>query len=419
MKDLTPFIQTWRYGLHRALTRHSILYRVADQCRGPQTFTYRIALADPADLARVLTLSEQFALVMSVRSVRVARVRGYVDVEIALPRALHRALPAKRLPRRGGTWVALGQTTTGTPVHVDLAGNRSCHALVCGQTGSGKTVTEQLITWTLAQDNDPNAVCLILIDGKGGSSWWGFDHAAHLAHPVISEPHEAMAALGWCLAELDRRKADRRRTPRVFIVIDEIRELLDLAGDPVTQAVQRITSLGRDLGIHLIAATQHPLVDAVGGSFAKANFVLRLTGAVVNAQAAYVATGVRNSGAEQLQGNGDFLLSAAGQLHRLQVGLVGNYEFGLLPRAEHTPRLDLDNLDLDRVLDVTPISPRADDLEPDHVAVALASNRGINWLQGELGIGGTKATRVREFALAIRAKLHELGYGIQPLPQSV
>jgi len=410
---LRPYVATWEHGLYQTLTRHSIIYRVEDKARGPQVFTFRLWLADPADLNKALSLSEQLALTMSVSSVRVARHLGLVDVEVALPHSFHRPLPVRALHRKGKTWVALGQTATGTPVHVNLSGNRTSHALVSGMTGSGKTLTQQLIAWTLATDNNPRAVNLLLVDGKGGTAWWGFERAASLAHPIIGDPSEAVAALIWCVTELDRRKTDKQRLPRLFVIVDEVRELLDVGGDPVAEAIRRIAALGRELGIHIIVATQHALTDAVGGSIAKANFPLRLTGSVVDANAAYIATGVKNSGAESLQGNGDFLLTVAGQVHRLQIAIIGNRELGRLPRVETTPHLDFGDYDPVRVLDVTG-RPKAYDLEPDHLAIALATNRGINWLQSALGIGGRKATRVRRFAQAMQAKLDEMGYSVIP-----
>lgn len=319
MNRLQPYVATWERGLYQTLTRHSIVYQIGDKARGSQVFTFRLRLADSADLKKALSLSEQLALTMSVSSVRVARHLGLVDVEIALPKSFHKALPVNTLRRKGNTWISLGQTATGAPVHVNLAGNRTCHTLVSGQTESGKTLTQQLIAWTLATDNDPQTVNLLLIDSKGGASWWGFERAASLAHPII----------------------------------------------------------------------------------------------VVDANAAYIATGVKNSGAESLQGNGDFLLAVAGQVHRLQIAIIGNRELGRLPRAETTPHLDFGDYDPVRVLDVTS-KPKAYDLAPDHLAVALATNKGINWLQNALGIGGRKATRVRRFAQAMRAKLDEMGYSVIP-----
>ena len=106
---LRPYVATWGRGLYQTLTRHSIVYRVSDQARGPQTFTFRLWLADPADLNKAFSLNEQIALTMSVSSVRVARRLGLVDVEVALPKPFHRTLPIKALRRKGHTWIALVQ----------------------------------------------------------------------------------------------------------------------------------------------------------------------------------------------------------------------------------------------------------------------------------------------------------------------
>jgi len=414
---LRPYVGTWERGLYQTLTRHSIVYRVEDKARGPQVFTFRVRLADPADLNKTLSLGEQMALTMSVASVRVARHLGLMDVEVTLPRSFHRPLPVRVLQRKGKTWIALGQTGTGTPVHVNLSGNRTCHALVSGMTGSGKTLTQQLIAWTLATDNDPRAVNLLLIDGKGGSAWWGFERTASLAHPIIGNPSEAVAALTWCVTELDRRKTDRQRLPRLFVIVDEVRELLDVGGEPVAEAIRRVAALGRELGMHIIVATQHALTDAVGGSIAKANLPLRLTGCVVNSQAAYVATGVKSSGAETLQGNGDFLLTVAGEVHRLQIALLQNRDLGRLPRTEATPRLDFGDCDPVRVLEMTE-RPTQKPIEEDYAAVAyaLATACGVRTLRKQFGPMGTdRARRVRDFAHTLRAQLADLGY-CYPLP---
>ena len=410
---LRPHVAAWEREIQRLAGRNEILCQVADKVRGPQIFTFRLHLADPGHLSKLLSMEEQLALVLGVPSVRVARHLGLVHLEIALPGPFHRPLPVRALNRKGGSWVTLGQTAVGTPVHINLAGTRTCHALVSGITGSGKTIAEQLIAWTLATDNEPNAVNLLLIDGKGGTAWWGFERLPHLPHPVIGDPGEAIAALTWCVAELDRRKTNGQRRPALFVVVDEVRELLDAGGEPVAEAIRRVAALGRDLGIHIVVATQHALVDNLGGSIAKANLPLRLTGRVADATAAYVATGVKSSGAEMLQGNGDFIVTVAGVSHRLQVAMLTNREIGRLPRVEITPRLDFGDYDPARVLDVVD-KPGPDPVEPDQVAVALASGKGITWLANELGVGSSKARRVREFAQLVADKLAELGYTIIP-----
>jgi S-DNA-T family DNA segregation ATPase FtsK/SpoIIIE len=413
---LRPHVAAWEQALHGLLRHQEVGCQVVDAVRAPQVFTFRLQLADPAQLSKLLALEEQLALVLGVPSVRLARHLGLVHLEVALPRAFHRSLSVRALPRKGRSWVTLGQTATGTPVHVNLAGTRTCHALVSGITGAGKTVTEQLIAWTLATDNEPQQVNLLLIDGKGGAAWWGFQHLPHLPHPVIQDPGEAVAALSWCLAELDRRKANGRRQPALFVVVDEVRELLDVGGQAVAASIQRIAALGRELGLHVVVATQHPLADALGGSIAKANLPLRLTGRVADASAAYLASGVKDSGAEALQGNGDFLVTVAGECHRVQIARVGNREFGQLPRAEGeaTPRLDFAGLDLDHVLDLTARpAERAIPIEdePEALAYALATGCGVKTLRARYRPMGTgRARRIRDLAAAVRQAWQAQGY---------
>lgn len=415
--NLQLYAQMWSRHVWQMMARNEIHCQVADAVRSPQVFVFRLRLGDPGDLRKVLALGEQFALTLSVPSVRVARHLGFVDLEIALPASFHRSLPVKALRRRGGAWINLGQTATGTPVHVNLDGNRACHALVSGITGSGKTVCEQLIAWQLAMGNEPGAIGLLLVDGKRGRAWWGFDREAHLVHPIVADTNEAIAALTWCVAELDRRKTNGN-IRRLFVIVDEVRELLDVGGEPVAEAIRRVAALGRELGMHLILATQHPLVGALGSSITKANLPLRLTGMVTDANVAYIATGIKGSGAECLQGNGDFLLTVAGQVHRLQIGIVGNREIGRLPRVEDTPRLDFGDYDPVRVLDVTPKPNPAKSIEdePGAVAFALAMGCGVPAIRSNYGPMGTRrAMRIRDFAAAIRAMLANLGYSY-PLP---
>lgn len=408
--ELSGLTHLWARGIQQVLYRSTVPFRFVAAVRGPQVFTFRLALQDAAQLSKALSLGEQFALQMQVDAVRVARSKGLVDVEVPMPRSLRKPLPARALAQPGGTRVTLGQTGTGIPVRIDLAGNGACHGLIAGTTGSGKTVTEQLVAWALANGNDPSAVRLILIDGKGGVHWRGFEREAHLCHPVIADTAEAVAALGWAVAELDRRKRNGQQSPRIFVVVDEVRELIALGGTAIGEAICQLTSLGRELGLHLLLATQYPVAEALGGTVAKANLPLRLVGRMLNASDAYVASGVKDSGAETLAGNGDFLAAAGGALVRVQVGMATHRELYQLPRAEGEPsRLDLAAHNLDRALVATA------GLQPEHLALALATNRGSRWLSTELRIGGDRAGRLRRFAIAVLRRLEELGFEIVAL----
>lgn len=408
--ELKQIAQMWGRGIQQVMYRNTIPFRFVTAVRGPQVFSFRLYLEDAAQLSKVRGLGDQFALRMQVDRVRIARTKGLIDVQVSLPKEFHKVLPSRMLAQQGGTWVTLGQTATGTPVRIDMAGNGTCHGLIAGTTGSGKTVTQRFIAYVLASGNEPTSLKLILIDGKGGVHWRGFQREAHLAHPVIGDAREAVAAFAWAVIELDRRKESGRRTPCIFVVVDEVREVLTLGGQAVSDAIARLTSLGRELGIHILLATQYPVADALGGTVAKANLPLRITGRVLNATEAYIATGVRDSGAENLGGNGDFIVATGNRLVRLQVAMATKRELYQLPRIEGTvPHLDLERLNLDRALAVTP------GIQPDHLALALATNRGSRWLSGKLRIGGKRAGRLRKYALALLEALEELGYEIVAL----
>jgi len=410
--SLRTLSNMWTWGLQRTLQGSRISFTIISAIRGPQVLTYRIRLWRSEDLGKALKLGEQIAYNMAVSSVRVARNGGLIDVEVALPERFKKTLHVATLPARKGAWVGLGRTPAGAAVYANFAGTRTCHALISGMTGSGKTVAAHLIAWTLARNNaDHRNLRLILIDAKGGVRWRGFEREAHLAHPVIDNAPEAVAALSWALAEMDKRKQARQSEPAIFIIIDEIKELCDLAGKAVAEAVSRIAALGRELGIHLIMATQHPNVDAVGGAIAKANLPLRLTGAVVSSRDAYVCTGVRDSGAEKLQGRGDFLITVGPDTHRVQMAHIRPVDLHKLPKASERSRLDLEQYELDRVLDVT------DALDPEHVAVALVEDRGIRWLKEALHIGQDRATIVRRFTTRLKDALQRQGYGVYPVPE--
>jgi len=420
--NLRPLVANWQRQTWQVFARHDIAYAPVDTVRTSQVLACRLRLHDTGKLTKALSLGEQLALALGVQSVRCSRHLGYLDVEIALPATHHRALPAGVLKRKGGAWITLGHTAFGTPVHVNMAGALAPHALIAGTTGCGKTVAGQLIAWTLASGNDPCHVQLLLIDGaKKGAAWYGFEREAHLIHPIVKDSNEAVSALSWAVAELDQRMEQRRHGPRLFILIDEVRALLNIAGKDVALAIEYIASTGREFGVHIIVATQHALSDGLGGSIAKANLSMRLTGRCTDANAAYLATGVRGSGAERLQRHGDFLLTVAGASHRLQVAQPGRRDIVHLPRASTVSQLDLD-LHLNRVLDVAD-APRSSERarksvedEPHAVAYALASGCGVPALRERFGPMGTRrAQRIRDFANTVRQALADFGY-TYPLP---
>lgn len=409
--------------------QNSIPFNIHQRIRGPQVMVFRLGLAQPKDLPKILGLGEQIGLALGVDSPRVARKRAFVDIEIPLDSRYHVPISARSLARKGRLWLSIGKTLEGQPINIKLDGTLASHWLVAALTGGGKTTVLRLLVWELADQNppasigatiEPGGLHLLIIDGKGGTNFQAFSHLPHLPHPIIADACEATRALAWALAELEVRKKAGRSLPRLVIVVDEVAEVLEIAGERAAEALRRITALGRELGVHLILATQHPTANVLGGSLAKANLGFRLIGRVTDARASVLATGQKDLGAHLLRGNGDFLAVVGDVGHRVQTALVTEDDIARLPRVDSTGALPLLDLDLERALSVGLTAPdgetvenRAEPVTPQQVATALAFQRGYNWLCQHLGIGSAKARRIREeWEYPILAELNRLGFTI-------
>ena len=402
---------------------NEIEYSYADKpIRTSRLLTFPLWLNSTRNLDAIVSgkIEEQVAYGLGVDMVRISRRRDVIMVEVQLPKEYHKPLLAGALQRKGGTWITLGEMAQGGQVHLNMAGNLYPHALVAATTGGGKTCAMRLMLWELALHNSPDQIHVLVIDGKGGADWRDFGKLPHLLHPIIADPVEAFAALAWLLKEAERRKDSGETRPRIFVFIDEIRELLAQSGGKdgdAALAIQRLTSIGRGLGIHVIIATQHPTSEVLGGSIAKANLPLRLAGRVMGAPASVLVTGQKGLNAHRLYGEGDFLADG----HRLQVAYLDERHMTKLPRNGHDPHhIDL-SLDLARALGVAKHGS-APTLEAAQVAWALwdffARKDQINQpsakaVRDHFGGGMDGARAVRDFAQQLAAQFDALGMGLR------
>jgi S-DNA-T family DNA segregation ATPase FtsK/SpoIIIE len=142
---------------------------------------------------------------------------------------------------------------------------------------------------------------------------------------VASDPGEAAQQLAGLTREMERRDAERRSRPLLVVAVDELADLLQTGGKLVEQALSRLAQRGREAGIHLVACTQKPSAQLMGSAM-RANFPVRLVGAVASRDEARYATGIPDSGAEKLGGRGDFLLVTKGDALRFQAAWIGEDE---------------------------------------------------------------------------------------------
>jgi len=229
----------------------------------------------------------------------------------------------------------LGLNEHSTPLLARLPSPDVAHILISGTTGCGKSVLLRTIAASLLLGNTPEVVRLLLIDPKGRTFPSSFN-APHLVRPVITEPSAAVEALRSLVRLLAVRDQRGETLPRIVICIDELADLV-MSGDGVGAPLERLVQRGREAGLHLIAATQRPSAAILSG-IVRANFPLRVVGKVVSSDDARIAAGRGGTGAERLQGRGNFLAVCGEQVTRFQAAYSTAQD---LPGNGHLPQTPL------------------------------------------------------------------------------
>jgi S-DNA-T family DNA segregation ATPase FtsK/SpoIIIE len=363
--------------LETVLEDYGVRGRIAEIRPGPVVTLYELEPAPGTKSARVIGLADDIARSMSVTAVRIATVPGRNVIGIEMPNARRETVLLSEL-LVGEDWhkhpgrlnLALGKDIGGTPVIADLA--RMPHLLIAGTTGSGKSVAINTMILSLLYRLSPDECRFIMIDPKM-LELSVYDRIPHLLAPVVTEPAKAIGALKWTVREMEKRyramsqlgvrniagyneKAiaarDRgevmtRRVqvgfdpetnrplfedqplaleplPMIVVVIDEMADLMIVAGKEIEAAVQRLAQMARAAGIHVIMATQRPSVDVITGTI-KANFPTRISFQVTSKIDSRTILG--EMGAEQLLGQGDMLhMAGGGRISRVHGPFVSDEE---------------------------------------------------------------------------------------------
>jgi S-DNA-T family DNA segregation ATPase FtsK/SpoIIIE len=312
--------------IEAVMASHRVPGRVWGATITPRFIRFQVTTALGTRVNKVSDLSEEIALSLGVRSTRVYRQNGAIQVEVPReqPEAV-RLLPlCQRVGQAPPLTAVLGLDEEGTPLLLRLPSPDVVHVLVAGATGSGKTALARSLLLSLAFYNSPDVLRLVLIDPKGR----GFGPLADLPHVIgrmAAGPEMGGKALAWLVKEMERRDAAGISSPTIVAGIDELADLLITGGKAVEMALIRLAQRGREAGIHLVACTQKPSAELVSGLL-KANFPVRLVGAVVSPEDAKVASGIAATGAEKLLGRGDFLLVARGDVLRFQAAYAADEE---------------------------------------------------------------------------------------------
>jgi len=311
---------------------------------GPVVTLNEFEPASGVKVSKIINLADDIARNTSSVSTRVATIPGKNTIGIEIPNAkresvfLNEIIDNEKFNRREIKLpVALGKNISGAPVIGDLASMP--HLLIAGTTGSGKSVCINTIILSLLYKYSPEKCNLILIDPKM-LELSTYEGIPHLLCPVITEAKKATAALGWAVKEMESRYKlmtsegvknidgynlkHKKHMPYIVVIVDEMSDLMLIAGKEIENYIQRLSQMARAAGIHIIMATQRPSVDVITGTI-KANFPTRISFQVTSKIDSRTILG--EQGAEQLLGKGDMLfMSSANRIVRIHGPYVSESE---------------------------------------------------------------------------------------------
>ncbi|HEY0918476.1 DNA translocase FtsK, partial [Devosia sp.] len=424
---------------------------------GPVVTLFELEPAPGIKSSRVISLADDIARSMSAISARVAVVPGRNAIGIELPNESRETVYLREMlassdfeKMKGKLPICLGKTIGGEPIIADLA--RMPHLLIAGTTGSGKSVGINTMILSLLYQMTPEQCRLIMIDPKM-LELSIYDGIPHLLTPVVTDPSKAVVALKWAVREMEDRyrkmskvgvrnidgfnqrvteakrkgevitrtvqtgfdketgeaifeseQFDLEPLPYIVVIVDEMADLMMVAGKDIEGAIQRLAQMARAAGIHMITATQRPSVDVITGTI-KANFPTRVSFQVTSKIDSRTILG--EQGAEQLLGNGDMLyMAGGGRIRRLHGPFVSDAEVEAVvahlktqgaPDYLDSITAEEDEFDPDSAVgdDMGPGS--GDELYDKAVHIVLTDKKAsTSYIQRRLAIGYNKAATLIE-----------------------
>ncbi len=390
---------------------------------GPVVTMYEFEPAPGVKINRIVSLSDDLALTLKARSIRISTMPGKSTIGIEIPNdkpetvSLREMLSSEPF-RRGGSMLtfALGKDIFGNPVVTDL--QRMPHLLVAGATGSGKSVSINSMVMSLLYRASPDEVKMLMIDPKL-IELSVYDGIPHLIAPVVTSPKEATEMLRRMVFEMERRyrmiaekgvrnidsyNADvpeGERLPYIVVFIDELADLMYASASTVEESIARLAQMARASGIHLVLATQRPSVDVITGLI-KANFPARIAFQVTSRIDS--RTIIDTQGAEHLIGRGDMLFMLPGtKLVRLHGALVTEGEVKSVVdfvKAQGKPDYSVMEAIAEAEQEAAVVAEAEGDRDELYIkAVQLGESTGevsISSIQRRLKVGYNRAARIME-----------------------
>ncbi len=454
-KELDKFNDSMAEKLETALSEYGVDGKIIGYKSGPIVTLFEFIPNPGIKSSKVIGLSDDIARAMSSVSARISSQPGKTSLGIEIPNKKRDGVlfgdlvdEEKFSENQGSITLALGKDISGEKIYADL--EKMPHLLIAGTTGSGKSVGINTMILSILYRFRPNECKLILIDPKM-LELSIYEDIPHLLTPVVTDPKKAVFALKWVVREMENRyklmsslnvkniisynkkvlqtiSAGRKlfkevqtgidsdtkmpimekiemqleKMPYIVVVIDEMADLMMVAGKEVESLVQRLAQMARASGIHLITATQRPSVDVITGTI-KANFPSRLSYKVASKFDS--RTILNEMGAEQLLGSGDMLLlENGGNVKRLHGGFVSEVEVENVVKSikeqatfDHSKEISIQETDINPNLNSDLISNNNDELYNKAVEIIVKQQKvSTSFIQRYLQIGYNRAARIVE-----------------------
>ena len=405
-------------SLEKILLDFGVEGKIKKVSNGPVVTLNEFEPAAGVKVSKVINLSEDIARNTSSESARISTIPGQNTIGIELPNTyrenvyLSEIISSPNFKNKDIKLpIALGKSISGIPITGDLSSMP--HLLIAGTTGSGKSVCINTIILSLLYKHSPDKCKFILIDPKM-LELSTYEGIPHLLCPVITEAKKAASVLGWVVKEMESRyklmtregvkNIDGYNTkhshsmPYIIVIVDEMSDLMLVAGKEIENYIQKLSQMARAAGIHIIMATQRPSVDVITGTI-KANFPTRISFQVTSKIDSRTILG--EQGAEQLLGKGDMLyMSSANRIIRIHAPYVSESEIDKINnfiRSQAEPDYvdEILNFADERDSGMSASSDNKDDLYVTAVDIIKTEGKAsTSFLQRKLQIGYNRAARI-------------------------
>ena len=405
--------------LEKILLDFGVSGNIKKVSHGPVVTLNEFEPAAGIKVSKIINLSDDIARNTSSESARIATIPGRNTIGIELPNLSRENVYLGEIIQNSEFKnkeiklpIALGKNISGTPIIGDLASMP--HLLIAGTTGSGKSVCINTIILSLLYRHTPDKCKFILIDPKM-LELSTYEGIPHLLCPVITEAKKSASVLGWVVKEMESRyrlmtkegvrnidgynEKHKLPMPYIVVVVDEMSDLMLVAGKEIENYIQKLSQMARAAGIHIIMATQRPSVDVITGTI-KANFPTRISFQVTSKIDSRTILG--EQGAEQLLGKGDMLyMSSANKVIRIHAPFVSDNE---IEKVNNFLRGQAEPDYIDEILSFADEKEIGEDLKNQggkdelyQSAVEIIKSEGkasTSFLQRKLQIGYNRAARI-------------------------